>query len=83
MKSVQIGSFFWSVFSSLRTEYGSEKTLYLDTFDAVGTPELNSSKEELVECPSYKFINSIYRKPGFSGICTNLIIFNKLLTKMA
>ena len=34
VKSVQIRSFFWSVFSRTRTEYGSEKTLYLDTFHA-------------------------------------------------
>ena len=48
VKSVQIRSFFWSVFSCIRTEYrdllriqsdtgkyGSEKTLFLDTFHAV------------------------------------------------
>ena len=45
MKSVQIRSFFWSVFSGIRTEYGvfspnagkygSEKTPYLDSFDTV------------------------------------------------
>ena len=31
VKSVQIWTFFWSVFSRIRTEYGSEKTAYLDT----------------------------------------------------
>ena len=45
MKSFQIRSFFWSVFSHIRTEYGEilnagkygpEKTLYLDTFHAEG-----------------------------------------------
>ena len=51
MKSVQIRSFFWSVFSCIRTEYGDllrkspysvriqentdQKTLYLDTFHEV------------------------------------------------
>ena len=46
VKSVQIRSFFWSVFSHIRTEYlsvfipnagkyGPEKTLYLDIFHAV------------------------------------------------
>ena len=35
VKSVQIRSFFWSVFSRTRTEYGPEKTPYLDTFHAV------------------------------------------------
>ena len=42
VKSVQIRSFFWSVFSCIRTEYGDlrskyrpEKIPYLDTFRAV------------------------------------------------
>ena len=35
VKSIQIRSFFWSVFSRIRTEYGPEKTPYLDTFHAV------------------------------------------------
>ena len=34
-KIVQIRSYFWSVFSCVRTEYGPEITLYLDTFHAV------------------------------------------------
>ena len=29
--------FFWSVFPRIRTEYGPEKTLYLDAFHAVIT----------------------------------------------
>ena len=33
-KSVQIRSFFWSVFSLAWAEYGPEKTPYLDTFHA-------------------------------------------------
>ena len=40
VKSVLMQSFFWSVFSCIRTEYGPEKTPYLDTFDAaVANPE--------------------------------------------
>ena len=35
VKSVQIRSFFYSVFSRIRTEYGPEKTRYLDTFHTV------------------------------------------------
>ena len=35
VKNVQIRSFFWSVFSRIRTEYEPEKTLYLGTFHAV------------------------------------------------
>ena len=35
VKSVQIRSFFWSVFPCIRTEYGAEKTPYLNTFHAV------------------------------------------------
>ena len=32
---VQIQSFFWSVFSRIRTKYGPEKTPYLDTLHTV------------------------------------------------
>ena len=35
VKSVQIRSFFWSLFSRIRTKYGPENTPYLDTFHAV------------------------------------------------
>ena len=35
VKSVHIRSFFWSVFIPNAGKYGPEKTLYLDTFDAV------------------------------------------------
>ena len=34
--------FFWSVFSSIRTEYGPEKTPYVDNFHAVS---LNHTEE--------------------------------------
>ena len=34
VKSVQIRSYFWSVFSRILTEYGPEITPYLDTFHA-------------------------------------------------
>ena len=37
VKSVQIRSFFWFVFSRIRTEYGPEKTPYLDIFHTVWT----------------------------------------------
>ena len=35
VKSVQIWSYFWSVFSRIRTKYGPEITPYLDTFRAL------------------------------------------------
>ena len=35
MKSVQIGSFFWSVLFRTRAEYWPDKTPYLDTFHTV------------------------------------------------
>ena len=35
MKSVQMRSYFWFVFSCIRIEYGAEITPYLDTFHAV------------------------------------------------
>ena len=53
MKSVQIRSFFWSVFSHIRIEYRTEKTPCLDTFHAVETatppiiPNQNSTKIEI------------------------------------
>ena len=34
VKSVQIRSFFWSVFSCIWTEYGPKKSPYLETFRA-------------------------------------------------
>ena len=34
-KSIQIRSYFWSVFSRIRTEYGPEITPYLDIFHAM------------------------------------------------
>ena len=37
VKSVQIPSLLWSVFSCTRAEYGPEKTLYLNTFYAVSS----------------------------------------------
>ena len=40
VKSVEIRSFFWSVFSRIRTEYGPEKTPYLDNLHAV-QPRVN------------------------------------------
>ena len=42
VKSVQIRSFFWSIFSYIRTEYGPEKTMYLDTFHAVFLAVVNA-----------------------------------------
>ena len=35
VKTVQIRSYFWSVFSCIWTEYGPEITPYLDIFHAV------------------------------------------------
>ena len=35
VKSVQMRSYFWSVFSCIRTEYGPEIIPYLDTFHMV------------------------------------------------
>ena len=35
VKSVQVRSYFWSIFSCIRTEYGPEIIPYLDTFHAV------------------------------------------------
>ena len=54
VKSVQIRSFFWSVYSCIRTEYGDllntgkygpEKTPYLDTFHAVTFREITTKED--------------------------------------
>ena len=57
VKSVQIWSFFWSVFSRIWTEYGPEKTPYLDTFQAVQGFYSKRSLNRLV----------ILQKPGKQG----------------
>ena len=41
VKRVQVRSFFWQVFSRILTEYGLQKTPYLDTFHAVETFEFS------------------------------------------
>ena len=38
VKSVQIRSYFWSLFFCIRTKYGPEITPYLDTFHAANIP---------------------------------------------
>ena len=57
VKSVQIGSFFWSVFSRIWIEYekyGPEKTPYLDIFHEVKGME----EEELVTAqPNFSFFH--------------------------
>ena len=62
MKSVQIPSFFWSVFSRIRTEYGDllfspnagkygpEKTPYLDTFHAVYPSTIFKKYRKKITC---------------------------------
>ena len=44
VKSVQIRSFFWSVFSPNAGKYGPEKTPYLDTFHAVYQSKTSAHK---------------------------------------
>ena len=47
MITVQIRSYFWSVFSPNRGKYGPEKTSYLDTFH--GEPCQTSMTENEIE----------------------------------
>ena len=49
VKSVQIRSFFWSVFSPNAGKYGPEKTPYLDTFHAVNV-SFTSAKSYYLAC---------------------------------
>ena len=58
MKSVQVGSFFWSLF-------GPEKTPYLDTFHAVEdilrlSDEIFSSKKRAIIVQNNHFIEKLY-----------------------
>ena len=58
MKSVQVGSFFWSLFAP-------EKTPYLDTFHAVEdilrlSDEIFSSKKRAIIVQNNHFIEKLY-----------------------
>ena len=51
VKSVQIRSFFWSVFSGIWTEYGkicTQRTPYLDTFHVMHIGKLQFSESQVV-----------------------------------
>ena len=75
VESVQVRSYFWSVFSCMRTEYGPEITPYLDTFYAViGWVLLTEIKGELyslyfssfcVNWPWVGFYNPTYKNEFF------------------
>ena len=60
---IQIQNFFWSVFSSIRTEYGPEKTPYLDTFHTLKMHPLFiiHTKSFLVESEILHFVSVHYR----------------------
>ena len=51
LKSVQIRSFLWSVFSRILTEYGPQKTPYLDTFHAMKLMQNGSKIESPTSLP--------------------------------
>ena len=55
VKSVQIQSFFWSVFSPNTGKYGPEKTPYLDTFHAV----IHSANFDSLTFPKLTFFNKL------------------------
>ena len=57
VESVQIRSFFWSVFSPNAGKYGPEKTPYLDTFHTVLTIFINFS--DFLTFPYYKKTNDV------------------------
>ena len=54
VNSVQIRSYFWFVFSCIRTEYGREITLYLDIFQVVS--EKQNSFRPIVHFLFYCFL---------------------------
>ena len=47
MKSVEIRSFFWPVFSPNAGKYGPKETPYLDTFDAVTIMYVNKKENRI------------------------------------
>ena len=66
VKSVQIRSFFWSVFSCILTEYGSEKTPYLDTFHGVKVHQNDTkSKRDIQATKTYQ--KEIPKQPQFDA----------------
>ena len=69
VKSVQIRSFFWSVFSRIRTGYGkiwTRKTRYLDTFHtAVPDQKLLMIHRVLKSYNSKKIVTNVIVKYSF------------------
>ena len=48
VKSVQIRSYFWPVFSCIRTEYGPKINPYLDTFQAAMVSVILGGLQEIL-----------------------------------
>ena len=72
MKSVQIWSYFWSIFSCIQSKYrkiGPEITLYLDTFHAVIGPSLAASLERLTHHQNKASLSLFYRY--YFGRCSS------------
>ena len=69
VKSVEIPSFFWSVFSCIQTKYGDslgkygpEKTPYLDTFHTVCKTEAsNTNNHSLIKHLRRRFLRDSWR----------------------
>ena len=87
VKSVQIPSFFWSIFSlfGLNTgKCGAEKTPYLDTFHAVGMKQLISEPSHILHL--FTDQPNIDMGPGVDSSlhskCHNQIIYSKLNLKI-
>ena len=57
VKSVQMRSYFWPVFSCIRTEYGPEITPYLDTFHVV-TGLVSVYDKDPVNCDQTEIIGA-------------------------
>ena len=67
VKSVQVRSFFWSVFSPNAGKYGQDKTLYLDTFQVVMATIFSESISQGLQCNTgLKWANLELKNRGHS-----------------
>ena len=68
VKNVQIRSYFWSVFSCIRTEYGPKITPYLDTFHAVKVILMTMLAKRL-DASEYRKIRTRNKTPNRKILC--------------
>ena len=87
VKIVQIRTYFWSVFSYIQTEYGSEITPYFDTFHAVKEIGIIKKLRNILPRhalltvykasirPNIYYCDFIYDRPHNENFCNNIEMF--------